>query len=842
LNRACFYIFLMNFALCRIASAFDYYVATNGNDAAAGTYEAPFATISKAVSQMNSGDRCIIRGGRYHEEIIVSDKDNLTFAAYPGERVIFDGSTLITNSWTRYSGNIYITALKEDIWQLFADGEMLIPARWPNADPDIDFWEQWESEYWAEGRASRNSSPPVDSNGIMYDKPHDGINLAESGLNISNAVVVLNVGSFRTQTRIVSSHIPGSGMFTYPPVSIDYKDKEHFYFVEGKLELLDAEKEWFFDPYTKRLYVWIPGGQNPADAEIRGKTITYCFKAENCAGLTISGIHFFAGTFYLDHCERARVEHCELTYPSCSRRMLRILGSPQTTVFNCNNGTIYNCIFAYTDGYAIDVGGDDSTIENCYFHHIDYSCADLPSVMPAIYLHGNRIVFRRNTLHSFGASVGVLVGNEGITEYNNFYHGGYKQHDGAMVQVMVAKQRNARIGWNWVHDWPRLGIRFDGSGGQDGLVHHSVGWGPDMNSTVFIGNHDNNEIINNTGIFSAGRPEIVVESGGDPPVNNTHSITRNNLSPRLSGTASGVTPVPGHCDHNWTSAKTGQDICTQLRDPENLDFRPRAGADIIDAGVIYLGVTDGYIGVAPDIGAYEYGASHYWIPGHKSVRASCPVPPNRSMTVKPDADLMWKEGLGSLSHDVYLGRDPVAVATATRASPVFKGNQANNIYHPQVLTPGTYFWRVDTVTATGTVKGSVWAFAPTGSPVDADWNGIPDDWEITYFGAVGTSNGVAQVDCDGDSASNYSEYVADTDPTNMISVFKVFGTQNDAAEFALSFLSSSNRNYTVKSTTNLFSETWNTETNLVPGLGDIMNLVFPADNKKRFFRVEVSLP
>ena len=57
--------------------------------------------------------------------------------AYPGEVVTLDGteaiSELQTNGWTPYKGSIYKTTLSKDIWQLFVDSEMMIPARWPNA-------------------------------------------------------------------------------------------------------------------------------------------------------------------------------------------------------------------------------------------------------------------------------------------------------------------------------------------------------------------------------------------------------------------------------------------------------------------------------------------------------------------------------------------------------------------------------------------------------------------------------------------------------------------------------------------------------------------------------------
>jgi len=44
------------------------------------------------------------------------------------------------------------------------------------------------------------------------------------------------------------------------------------------------------------------------------------------------------------------------------------------------------------------------------------------------------------------------------------------------------------------------------------------------------------------------------------------------------------------------------------------DFRPKAGSPLVDAGVVIDGITDGWEGEAPDLGAYEFGGQH-WTPG-----------------------------------------------------------------------------------------------------------------------------------------------------------------------------------------------------------------------------------
>jgi spore germination protein YaaH len=54
---------------------------------------------------------------------------------------------------------------------------------------------------------------------------------------------------------------------------------------------------------------------------------------------------------------------------------------------------------------------------------------------------------------------------------------------------------------------------------------------------------------------------------------------------------------------------------------------------------------------------------------------------------------------------------------------------------------------------------------------DADLDGMPDDYETTYFG--GATNGVGSADDDTDGASNYSEYMAGTNPKTNTSVLAV---------------------------------------------------------------------
>lgn len=845
-----------------LSGADDYYVATNGSDTNPGTFQEPFRTIQKAANEVTAGSTVYIREGTYHEAVIISGKNGtasqpITFTNYLDEQVLLDGtepiSDLGSTGWTQHSGIIYKTVLNKDIWQLFADDEMVIPARWPNADPNIDFWQQWESDHWGQGRAERNSSPPVDTNGTLYDKPHNGIDLAASGIDLTGAIVVLNLGSFRTGTSTVLSHTPGSNMFTFDPITTGFKDKEHYYYAETKLELLDTENEWFYDVSTKTLYLWAPGGGVPAQ-EIRGKTITYAITATESDYVIIDGFNFRGATFKLDRCFRSEVRNCDLMYPSCTKRMLRVIGEPQTSLVNGGGGStlsecvVYNCTFAYTDGHGIYTKGKANRVENCYFHHIDYSAANLPSIMAATYMSGDDNVFRHNTIHTFGASVAYSPGDRGVVEYNNLYDGGYKQHDGALIQVMVNQQFNARIGWNWVHDWPRLGARFDGSGGVGGWVHHTVGW--DLNSTVYIGNHDNNRIFNNTGIFSKARNEIVVESGGGA---NTNTITRNNIARRMGGTNSGNDPVPGTADHNWNGYETGLDVRTQLRDPDNFDFRPKPASDLVDGGLHYAGITDGYVGSAPDIGAYEFNDPTYWIPGHRSAGSSMPVPGNAGSQVKPSASLMWLPGLDAITSQVYLGTSADTVGNATPSSPEFVGSYensatmdlgyVNNVHSPNGLFPGTYYWRVDTVTTNGTIKGEVWSFTTEADTTDANANAIFDWWELEHFHSLSAPEGAPGDDPDGDSFTNQQEFIANTNPNEGNSFFSTAGYMVEAGSQSISFQSHPGRSYSINQSATLNAGSWSTVPGWgsITGTGELIEVTIPAASGSKFYRINAQI-
>ncbi len=81
------------------AAATTYYVATNGNDRASGTLNAPWKTLQHAADQAQPGSTIYVRGGVYRQQLHITRSGNsqqgaITFARYPKETPILDGTGL----------------------------------------------------------------------------------------------------------------------------------------------------------------------------------------------------------------------------------------------------------------------------------------------------------------------------------------------------------------------------------------------------------------------------------------------------------------------------------------------------------------------------------------------------------------------------------------------------------------------------------------------------------------------------------------------------------------------------------------------------------------------------
>ena len=602
------------------------YVSPIGSDSNDGSLNSPYKTIAKALSTLNTGTIKLL-DGIYREKVTIENKSNIIISGDQLGNAVIDGTINLNEfNWTETENNIFKTTIDTAIWQLFVEDKEMVMARWPNAqfsDKSIYSWDTW-----AEGdeSSSINGLTVIDNTKSFF-----------SGLDFSldTAHAILNIGSFRTWNRKIQ-YSEGSEVIEYNNVpNNQYKDKHHYFFVEGDLNLLDTLNEWYHNPRTGELWL-MTDGTNPNDLDIKGKVNTYSFEILNAGNITIENLFFFSSTVKVQSTENFILQDCNFAYPSTSKRMVGDLGTPMATTIGIsgstnkvNNSIIRRNLFEYTDGDALRVYGDNNLIENNFFQYIDYSVAELPGLMVTIFINGDKNTITKNTIENVQASATVTPGERSIFSYNKVTKTGALQSDGSVFQGTRNFVADSEVHHNYVYNTPKLALRYDAPGddptaaGQRGKMYNNVA----INTSGIMVKGDHHFIANNTVIGSNKNGMIIL----DEENSNLNTSTQNNLVDKLSGHRSlsnyedkdrdgnADYPIPGTSSNNWNGWDS---VNTNYNDEGSIDnliytlidsitLMPLEGSPLIDAGISIESIPQEIVGSAPDIGAYEYGAEKW---------------------------------------------------------------------------------------------------------------------------------------------------------------------------------------------------------------------------------------
>ncbi|UCG59474.1 MAG: hypothetical protein JSU70_08165 [Phycisphaerales bacterium] len=764
--------------------AADYYVSPRGSTDAVGSLARPFRTITRALEDASAGDRILLLEGCYAEPVAVggihgAKNAPITIGAASGARVIFDGTDELAGTWKLVTPSspeggliqpaqwkrigdhkLYAMQLEQDIHALIYDGRLMSDARWPNARWD-DPWRL--DRYMVLRLASEDSKPgeihdgvPTEntleesSKWIHYERSqlnHRDESLADTGLDFTGASVLLS--SFWTSfgTR-VTGHKAGQNYFTFDTEfhgsgslqteairhivnRVEWDNPRIFarsthgsihYFLMG-LPALDIPQEWFYRRSSRTLYFISPDGSAPVPGKARGKRHDHLLIIKDSEHVHVKGIEFSGASALLQDCRHSRIEDCSFRFSAYNKFVLGNYDMPVTTQIDnssSNGDTKYgnaliNCRFQYLDGNAFKGSSAGLTVDNVLIYQTQMTTLGSDSRSASL---DSPLVVRRVTLSDIGASVGIRGGGiDSVYELNNLQRFGGLQYDGAGLQMGGTEQKIYR--WNWSHDHPKFSYRFDtpkyGPEATHGEMSYNVAWNTPGGYMVKGDKHlfHNNLLLGEeASVFLFNLPEWASS--------NRHTLAANNAVPAFwADRRKGKAEMLATLKNNVTG-----DIAQHLRDPDNLDFRPKKGSSLINAGAAIkpadvpwkttpITRPEEIGGNCPDIGAYEYGSSHYWIPGFKFRHASTPVPPDGTTTAKNDCDLMWLGGYKADTHDLYLGMSAEEVASATKDGPAFRKTFRGpaNIFDPGELEHGkTYFWRVDAISVGKIIKGSTWKF------------------------------------------------------------------------------------------------------------------------------------
>ena len=123
---------------------------SRGQDSAAGSENAPWRTVNRALRQLSGGDTLYLRGGVYREQVYCGvwgkPEAQITIRSYPGERAILDGGLAEffdepATAWAPFPGGApdeyrSIKAYKNirDVVGLFGDSHIALQTYWHAID------------------------------------------------------------------------------------------------------------------------------------------------------------------------------------------------------------------------------------------------------------------------------------------------------------------------------------------------------------------------------------------------------------------------------------------------------------------------------------------------------------------------------------------------------------------------------------------------------------------------------------------------------------------------------------------------------------------------------------
>ncbi|NOU66068.1 hypothetical protein GC096_18695 [Paenibacillus sp. LMG 31461] len=604
-----------------------YYVSKSGSDMLGdGSVSSPWRTIQQAADAVVAGDTVLIREGTYHEQVVVNssgtEEHPILFASYPGETVTVSGADPIVG-WQADAGSVYKADMSWNLQagnQLFFSGEAIAEARWPNAQPNADLLHP----DWATADAG-TATTIKDSALTEPDGYWNGAKL-----------MVKSGDGWVLQSSTVTDYKQATGL-TFAPLyyneSTFYTPRAgNLYYLYGTRKALDADKEWYYDSVTSTVYM-MASGFIPDDSMVEAKVRDYSFVLRGRSNIAITGIRTYAAGLDLKDASSVKLDGMSIKY----------LSSPLT--LSGNDNEISNSTIAYAPGSVIEVTGEGNRIVNNDISDGNY----LGTWQGAVRMGGNHNLLSYNTIHDAGRACVEITGKANIIEFNDIYNGGLLTNDTGLLYGGFIDADNTEIRYNWIHD-NRAEILAEGiypdNSSFNYIIHHNVVW--NAGAALRLNTPNNYMLVyNNTLIGSTGMYGFIYREDmyGGQFVNNILTGAYN-----FSADAVRENNIEGSVDPLFV-------------DRTSHDFRLQAGSPARDTGIALPGITDGFAGTAPDIGAYEYGAE--WVPGHNF------ADPPASLYAPSDADYRNRVQKGGFESVATL-ESPWIKTGAQKASIVFE--------------------------------------------------------------------------------------------------------------------------------------------------------------------------
>lgn len=580
-----------------------YYVSVTGSDANPGTSSQPFKTIQKAANVLQAGDTCYIMAGIYRETVIPlnngTSTNHIVFKNYMNDKVFIVGTDSISG-WTSYQNGIYKAYAPDTVLQLCVNKKIANEARYPNFNGNHMTTSDW-------------STVSIDT---MCKALFTGMNFPAGYWN--GGYCIANVGSkwvceIGTIDSSLSNAVycsqtswPWGSHPAYSPTVYTGSGRGY---IMHHLNALDTINEWHWQNDTLYYYPQSPSIVNTMDVEARTRMFAFNCYAKQYIDIENINIVFANVTF--EEATGCTLNNSSVVYPtpffyyslswdrqahdSINYGITKWQGKGVT--MSGYNNNILNCYIAHSWGDGISIGGTGNTVDNCLVEDCDWSATD-DAVLSCV---GTGHNIKHSTLHNTCRSTLVnRLCNLTNIMYNNMYDCGYITLDLGITYSYRSNGGGSQIAYNWCHDnhctsTSNMGIYLDNADTAY-IVHHNVIWNC-KNALQTNKPAVNHQIYNNTVWFCTK----TIGTWGTAGQNIVNQIVKNNLS-----------------NLAWDQGTTfSNNLVTQTPNFTNaagFDFTLTFNSPAIDVGDIIPGFTDGYVGIAPDAGAYEYGLTP-WVPG-----------------------------------------------------------------------------------------------------------------------------------------------------------------------------------------------------------------------------------
>jgi hypothetical protein len=553
---------------------------------------------------MAAGDTCYIHSGTYYESIRPANSGiadhPITFTAFGGDRVVVSGCKPVSG-WTRQAGNIYTTAVSEEVRELFIKGSHMLWARHPNM--------------------------PYDRvRGFDMQRPALGTANPPANVDWTGVIVFRAINKEGWWNRIAKPN-------KYVQLSNSIVDGGWLAGVPG---LIDSEREWCWKDGI--LYLYPPGGKNPSTLLVEAKVRDCAFDISERDYVDLKKITVFGAAINMNAANHCVMDGCKAFYvgsmfdprtfhvkpdDNCSPLSTNLTG--KGILVGGSHNVIKNCEIAHSWGNCVSIIGRNHTVFNCEIYDANWQGWECGVVA----MNGGGHVIRQNSLHDAQRAALLCTykfdlsppAEPSLITMNDIYDTGMAKTDNGGIYCFMTDGNGTVISYNWVHDNHNgnsdtlhngHGIYLDNYS-RNFIIHHNVIWnlthrpraaGIDANNPEQGLAPNNHQFYNNT-MWNCKRPINTPDNDwngtrGRPYWVNTKIFNNILLKEQTFG--------PAAVGNNFTNENA------MLVNPKMRDFRLSVSSKCINAGKVMPGITDGYVGSAPDIGACEYGGIA-WKPG-----------------------------------------------------------------------------------------------------------------------------------------------------------------------------------------------------------------------------------